>query len=125
MSSKDVQNKKKRSFRSMSSREHKAKVELAAKRRELSKALKREGFDGVPLAKKIRSLEDDNRDEEKKKLQQQPVIQKTKEEREKERLTKLEERKKRSSLLLKRTRKGQPIMKNFINDLVNKISSSS
>ena len=107
-------------MRKKTSRQHKAAVEIASKRRELSKLLKREGFDGVPLAKKPKlALNDDEKVEEKKSV----II--TKEDRERQRREKLELRKKRSSLLLQRTRKGQPLMRNLVGNLVDKLSSEN
>jgi len=96
--------------RKKTSREHKAAVELAQNRRQLAKALRKEGFDGVPLSKR----------------QSHPEITVPTEERDarmNEKANKDIVRKNRASMLLRRTRKGQPIMKNLVNDLVDRLSN--
>jgi hypothetical protein len=106
--------------RKKTSREHKAAVELARNRRALSKALKKEGFDGVPLDKKPKT-EAAVTTEVKKVVE---LKEESKEERATVRKEKLQERKKRSQMLLTKTKKGQPIMKNLVNDLLAKLSRS-
>jgi hypothetical protein len=106
--------------RKKSAREHQAAVELASNRRQLSKLLKKEGFEPVPLDKKPKLVEDTS-DEKEEAIDKT----KTREEREQERTKKLQERKKRASHLLKRTKTGQPIMRNLVGDLVSQLSRDS
>ena len=107
--------------RKKSAREHQAAVELASKRRQLSKLLKKEGFEPVPLDKKPKLLDEEN-EQAKGETSSKP---KSKEEQEKERAEKLDVRKKRSAKLLKRTSKGQPVMRNLVSDLVSKLAKDS
>jgi len=113
--------------RKKTSREHKAAVELASKRRGLSKLLKREGFEPVPLDVKQKKQKLEEEEEASKKQDETAETggkqQKSREERERERAAKLEERRARATKLMKKTSKGQPLMKNLIGDLVSKLAA--
>jgi hypothetical protein len=104
-----------------SSKQHKAAVEAAVKKRELAKVLKKEGVNDIAevfeRAKKKPKLAPEE-DEVAKDTTAQPAPAVRSEQ---EKKKKLKERKKRSLLVTKKTKKGQPIMNNIIQDLVAKL----
>ncbi|KAH9255169.1 hypothetical protein BASA81_006609 [Batrachochytrium salamandrivorans] len=111
--------------RNKSSKQHKAALELASQRRQLAKVLKREGVNPTPVF------------EATKRPKISPAVAAATEEEEApatavaaaadpvkslaDKQAKLKLRQKRSLLLSKKTRKGQPVMRNVIGDLVSKL----
>ena len=106
------------------SKEHKAAIELAKNRRELAKALKKEGFNpSAVFENEAQIKEEEKKSRESKKDSLSNEDSKSKEERGAEKQKKLKVRKRKARQMLSRTKKGQPIMKNIINNLLNKLGN--
>ena len=103
------------SAKKKSSREHKAAVELAKQRRQLSRVLKKEGVDPAKVFEKPSTDTEANH---------VPLndVQEV-EDQEKLRKEKLKARRARTKRLSQRTKKGQPLMKHMIGDIISKLES--
>lgn len=115
--------------RNQSSKQHKAALELASQRRQLAKVLKREGVNPAPVFEATKRPKVDP-----KVVAAEAAAAAAEEEEETpaaapadpakslaDKQAKLKLRQKRSLLLSKKTRKGQPIMRNVIGDLVSRL----
>lgn len=112
--------------RNQSSKQHKAALELASQRRQLAKVLKREGVNPAPVFEATKRPKVDPKvvaaaaaAEEEEETPAAAPADPAKSLADKQ--AKLKLRQKRSLLLSKKTRKGQPIMRNVIGDLVSRL----
>ena len=94
--------------------------------RKYHKVMKQEGYDAAasrkqqhsttkpnPFSKSLRQAQD--------RKQEQQEVQRERETKEREKQEKLQKRKQRAKLLSRRTRKGQPVMKHVIHNMLDKI----
>lgn len=127
-------------------RKHKKRVETATRLRKYKKAMKSEGFQAGRGAsrrrwgeseaeeEKLTEQNDDNIsrrrktnplqksiDKAEQKKKNVDAIKKSKDENEKEKRRKLRERKQQTKLLARRTKRGQPIMKHTVNNMLRKL----
>ena len=110
-------------YRTKSAREHKAKQELARNRNELAKALKKEGLDASKVFDKQKGQREESSKAryDAKHRKSRDDSEEVEAKRQAEREQRLEERKIRSRAFYAKTKKGQPKMKNVIDNLVMKL----
>lgn len=111
--------------RSKSAREHKAKQELARNRTELAKALKKEGLDPSAVFEQQNKQRDSERQGRKAARRPDESIAEAQKKREEEKEHNLRERKVKARAFYARTKKGQPRMKNVIDNLVMKLEEQN
>lgn len=116
--------------RNQSSKQHKAALELASQRRQLAKVLKREGVNPAPVFEATKRPKVDPKvvaaaaaEEEEEETPAAAAAPADPAKSLADKQAKLKLRQKRSLLLSKKTRKGQPIMRNVIGDLVSRLQN--
>jgi hypothetical protein len=116
-------------------RKEKKRVETAMALRSYQKVMKQEGYEPGRGASRKRGAEGTESETKKRRTHmfQKPVqqaeerkkwieeIQITKEKSGKERKNRLRERRQRTKMLTQRTKHGQPVMKNMVHDILNKL----